>query len=63
MIKPFQGVIHVGIFIGTILSFRFNEIFLRMRLGPHGKVYGLCWIVMGCHTHKDESNILINCLF
>jgi hypothetical protein len=27
---------------------------LEMRLGPHGKVDGLCGLVMGCHTHKEE---------
>jgi hypothetical protein len=36
-----QGVRHVEIFVGTKLSFHFNEIGLGMRLGPHGKVDGL----------------------
>jgi hypothetical protein len=49
-----QGVRHVGIFVGTILSFHFSEISLGMRLGPHGKVDGICGLVMGCHTHKEE---------
>jgi hypothetical protein len=49
-----QGVKHVGIFVGTHLSFRFSEIDLGMRLGSHGKVDGLCGLVMGCHTHKEE---------
>jgi hypothetical protein len=45
---------HVGIFVGTILSFRLSEIGLGMRLGPHRKVDWLYGIMMGCHTHKEE---------
>jgi hypothetical protein len=37
-----QGVKHVGIFVGTRLAFRFSEVSLGMRLGPHGKVDGIC---------------------
>jgi hypothetical protein len=44
----------VGIFVGTRPTFHFNEIDLGMRLGNHGHVDGLCGLVMGCHTHKDE---------
>ena len=40
-----QGVMHVG----TKLDFYFNEIFLGMRPGPHGKVDGIFGLVMGCH--------------
>jgi hypothetical protein len=49
-----QGVRHVGIFVGTRLAFRFSEIGLGMRLGPHGQVDGLCGLVLGFHTHKEE---------
>jgi hypothetical protein len=49
-----QGVRHVGIFVGTSLAFRFSEIGPGMRLGPHGKVDGLCGLVWGCHTHKED---------
>ena len=49
-----QGDKHVGIFVGTILAFRLSEISPRMRLGPHGHVYGIYGLVMGCHTHKEE---------
>jgi hypothetical protein len=48
-----QGVRDVGIFIGTRLAFCFSEIDPRMRLGPQGKVDGLCGLVMGCPTHKE----------
>jgi hypothetical protein len=37
-----RGVRHVGIFIGTRFAFRFSEVILGMRLGPHGKVDGIC---------------------
>jgi hypothetical protein len=49
-----QGVRHVEIFIGTILASNFNEIDPGMRLGPHRKVDGICGLVMGCHTQKEE---------
>jgi hypothetical protein len=49
-----QGARHVGIFVGTSLAFRFSEIGLGMRLGPHGQVDGLCGLVWGCHTHKED---------
>jgi uncharacterized membrane protein YccC len=40
---------HMGIFVGTILSFSFNEIGLGMRIGPYGKFDGICGIVIvGC---------------
>jgi hypothetical protein len=45
-----HGIRHVGIFVGTILLFRFNENALGMRLGPHL----LCGLVLGCHTHKEQ---------
>jgi hypothetical protein len=45
---------HVGIFIGTILAFNLSEIGPGMRSGPQGKVDGICGLVMGCHTHKEE---------
>jgi hypothetical protein len=44
----------VGIFVGTSFDFRFSEINLEMRLGPHGKVDGICGFVWGCHTHKED---------
>jgi hypothetical protein len=44
----------VEIFIGTKLDFCFSEINLGMRSGPYGKVDGLCGLVMGCHTHKED---------
>ena len=49
-----QGVRHVGIFVGTKSTFHFSEIDIRMRLGPLAKVDGLCGLVWGCHTHKEE---------
>jgi hypothetical protein len=49
-----QGVQNVGIVVGTRLAFRFSEIDLGMRLGPHGKVDWLCGLVWGCHTHKED---------
>jgi hypothetical protein len=49
-----QGSKHVGIFIGTGFYFRFNEINLEMRLGPHGKFDGIFGFVWGCHTHKED---------
>jgi hypothetical protein len=55
-----HGVRHVGIFVGTISTFHFNENGLGMRLGPHGQVDGLCGLVLRFHTHKEEYNILIN---
>jgi hypothetical protein len=39
------------------LSFQVKT--LGMRLGPHGLVDGLCGLVLGFHTHKEELNILI----
>jgi hypothetical protein len=56
-----QGVRNVGIFVDTSLSFCFSEISPKMRLGPHGKVDGICGLVWWCHTHKEDQNILINC--
>jgi hypothetical protein len=49
-----QGARHVGIFVGTSFDFHFSEIGLEMRLGPHGKVDGICGFVWGCHTHKED---------
>jgi hypothetical protein len=49
-----QGVRHMGIFVSTRLSFHLSKIGLGMRLGPHEKVDGICGLVMGCHTHKEE---------
>jgi hypothetical protein len=49
-----QGARHVGIFVSTSFAFCFSEIGLRMRLGSHGQVDGLCGLVIGCHTHKEE---------
>jgi hypothetical protein len=49
-----RGVRHVGIFVGTRLVFRFSEIGLGMRLGPHGQVDGLCGLMLGFHTYKEE---------
>jgi hypothetical protein len=43
-----------GNFVGTSLAFRFSEIGPRMRLGPHGQGDGLCGLVWGCHTHKED---------
>jgi hypothetical protein len=48
-----QGVMHVGISVGTRLAFRFNEIGPGMRLGPHGQFDWICGLVMVCHTHKE----------
>jgi hypothetical protein len=50
---------HVGIFVGTRLHFRFNENALGFVLGLHGLGDGLCGLVLECHTHKKELNILI----
>jgi hypothetical protein len=49
-----HGVRHVGIFVGTRLHFRFSENALGMKLGLHGLGDGLCGLVLGCHTHKEE---------
>ena len=49
-----QGVMHVGIFVGISLAFRFSEIGLEMGLGPPEQVDGLCGFVWGCHTHKED---------
>jgi hypothetical protein len=49
-----RGIEHVGIFVGTRSAFHFNEISPEMRLGPHGQVDGLCGLVWGCHTHKED---------
>jgi hypothetical protein len=43
---------YVGIFVGISLAFRFSEISLGMRLGPHQKVDGIFGLVMGFNTHK-----------
>jgi hypothetical protein len=48
-----QGASNVGIFVGTSFDFRFSEINLEMRLGPHGKVDGICGFVWGGHTQKE----------
>ena len=53
------GVMHVRIFVGTILHFCFNENTLGMKLGLHGLDDGLCGLVLGFHTHMEELNILI----
>jgi hypothetical protein len=45
-----QDVTHVGMFVGTSLTFHFNEIGLKMRLRPHGKVDKLYGLVMGFHS-------------
>jgi hypothetical protein len=49
---------HVGIFVGTRLHFHFSENALGMKLGLHGLGDGLgdglCGLVLGCHTHKEE---------
>jgi hypothetical protein len=37
-----QGAKHVGIFVVTSFDFHLSEIGLEMRLGPHGKVDGIC---------------------
>jgi hypothetical protein len=49
-----RDVMLVRIFFGTGLDFHFSEVIPGMRLGPHGKVNGLCGLVMGCHTHNLE---------
>jgi hypothetical protein len=49
-----HGIRHVGIFVGTRLLFCFSENALGMRLGPHGLGDGLCGLVLGFHTHKEE---------
>jgi hypothetical protein len=49
-----RGVKHVRIFVGTRSAFRFSEISPKMKLGPHGQVDGLCGLVWGCHTHKED---------
>jgi hypothetical protein len=49
-----HGVRNVGIFVGTRSTFLFSEIDLGMRLGPHGQVDGLCGLVLGFYTHKEE---------
>jgi hypothetical protein len=36
------------------LLFRFSENALGMKLGLHGLGDGLCGLVLGCHTHKEE---------
>jgi hypothetical protein len=54
-----QGVKHLVIFVGTRLAFGLSEINLEMRLGTHGQFYGLYGLVIGCHAHKEEQNILI----
>jgi hypothetical protein len=41
--------------LAPILTFIFSEIGLEMRLGPHGKVDGICGFVWGCHTHKEDK--------
>jgi hypothetical protein len=41
-------------FVGTSFDFRLSEISLKMRLGPHGQVYGICGLVWGCYTHKED---------
>jgi hypothetical protein len=42
------------IFVGTSSTFCLSEIRLGMRLRPHGKVDGLCGLVLGFHNHKEE---------
>jgi hypothetical protein len=49
-----QSVRHVGMFFGTRLAFHFSEISLGMSLGRHGQVDGICGLVWGCQTHKEE---------
>jgi hypothetical protein len=49
-----HGVRHVGIFVGTRLHLRFSENTLGIRLGPHGLGDGLCGVLLGFHTHKEE---------
>jgi hypothetical protein len=51
-----HGARHVGIFVGTISTFRFNEIGLGMRLGPHGKVDGVCVEVSHPQRGIEYSN-------
>jgi len=49
-----RGVKNVGILVGTRSSFCFSEIKLGMRSSPYGKFDGLCGLVLGFHTHKEE---------
>jgi len=53
------GVGHVGIFVGTGLHFRFGKNSFGFVLGLHGFDDGICGLVLGLHTHKEEYNILI----
>jgi hypothetical protein len=52
--KRGKGVKDMGIFVGTNLSICLSEIRPKMRLGPRGKVDGICGFVWGCYTHKDD---------
>jgi hypothetical protein len=54
-----HGFRHVGIFFGTISQFVLSENTLGVELGIHGFGDGLCGIVLGFHTHKEELNIII----
>jgi hypothetical protein len=54
-----HGVRCVEIFLGIRLLFRFRENSLGMKLRFHGLGDGPCGLVLGCHTHKEEYNILI----
>jgi hypothetical protein len=49
-----KGVRHVGIFVGIILAFRFGENPLGFGWGLHGFGDGICGLVLGIHTHKEN---------
>jgi hypothetical protein len=51
-----HGARHVGIFIGTISSFRLNEIGLGMSLGTHGKLDGFCGLVLLDKSVSVDTN-------
>jgi hypothetical protein len=52
-----RGVRHVGIFVGTRLAFRFSEIGLGLRLGPHGQDDGFMGLCGGA-TPTQRNKIL-----
>ena len=53
-----HGVGHMGIIVGTMLHFCFEQNALGMKLGLHGLDDGLCGLVLGLHTHMEQLIIL-----
>jgi hypothetical protein len=48
------GVGNVGIVMGTTSNFLFGENPLGFEWGIHGLGDGICGLVLGLHTHKEN---------